>query len=677
MKTHLLTSLIVSATILSVNAQTYSDNFDSYSPGDYIGSNSSHWTTWSNSPGGNEDTKIDSVKANSGSNSLYFSSTAANGGPQDAILSFGGEYDLGDFVFETAMFVEDNKGGYFNIQGTSTAGQVWQVSANFLQTGTVVFSGPGINLEASYPTDTWFDLKLIGDLNTSNWEVFVNGSSVGTYIANEIQIASMNIYPVNSASVGGNGQSSYWMDDISYTHTPATLSQLNGGLIGFDIPTLISGQTKTPNLKFRNLGDDDITSAEIKIEYNGMSTTETYTFAALASKDVITLEPTNTISLIDGPNDIKATILSVNGVADTEVSDNIAILEIDPIIPAANKLVIAEEGTGTWCGWCPRGAVALENAAREYDGFFQGIAVHNGDPMAISNYDPGLGTIISGYPSAVVDRGADIDPGNIPASFFDQLTVEPKATLTNGATFDATTNELNISITVDLLDDIDTDWRIACTIVENGVTGTTSGYNQSNYYAGGGNGVMGGYESLPSSVPASQMVYNEVARAISPNFAGYLGFSDVTVSGSSKTFTFTFELAPDWKPNDIHIVGLLMNSDGKIDNGSTTTIEEAVTNGYESAGTFVLGTNDITFNPNEVSVYPNPVSNLLNIALSGDSQQEVTFHIVDVLGKTVYTGTSINNQSLITLDVSSFKKGVYFINFSENNQQFVQKIVIE
>ena len=58
MKTHLLTSLIVSATILSANAQTYSDDFESYTPGAYIGSSSSSWTTWSNSPGGNEDTKL-------------------------------------------------------------------------------------------------------------------------------------------------------------------------------------------------------------------------------------------------------------------------------------------------------------------------------------------------------------------------------------------------------------------------------------------------------------------------------------------------------------------------------------------------------------------------------------------------------------------------------------------
>lgn len=675
MKTNILTSLIFSATVLSLNAQTYSDDFESYNPGDYIGSSSSSWTTWSNTPGSSEDTKIDTVKANSGSNSLHFSSSEANGGPQDGILSFGGEYDLGNFVFETAMFVESGKGGYFNLQSTSTPGQIWQVSVNFLETGNVTFTGPGIDLTTSYPTNTWFDIRLEGNLNTSHWEAFINNVSAGTYTSDIIQISTLNIYPVNSASAGGNGESSFWIDDISYTYSPATLTGLNGGLIGFDIPTLISGQTKNPKVKFRNLGTDPLTSAEIKFEYNGVVTTEVFNFSALASSDIITLESTNSITLINGANDLKATILNVNGSTDSETSDNVISKVIDPIIPAEGKIVIAEEGTGTWCGWCPRGAVAMENSAREYKGFFQGIAVHNGDPMVVANYNSGIGTLISGYPSALVDRQTDIDPGDIPASFLQRLAIEPKAILTNGATYDATTNTLDVSITVDISEDINNDWKIACTLVENHVTGTSSGYNQSNYYAGGGNGVMGGYENLPSQVPAADMVYDDVARAISPNFTGYVGFTDINQSGNTKTFNFTFQLDPNWKTEDMHIVGLLMNSQGKIDNGSTSTIEEAETNGYVN-GTEIIGTNEFTFNPNQILTYPNPAVSEINIELSKEIKGSIYYSISDVLGKTILAEKSIES-SFIKINVSTFKKGVYFINFSNSQEQFVQKIVIE
>ena len=59
---------------------------------------------------------------------------------------------------------------------------------------------------------------------------------------------------------------------------------------------------------------------------------------------------------------------------------------------------------------------------------------------------------------------------------------------------------------------------MAVVIVEDSVRGTASGYAQANYYSGGGNGPMGGYENLPSTIPASQMTYNHVARVLAGGF---------------------------------------------------------------------------------------------------------------------------------------------------------------
>ena len=57
-------------------------------------------------------------------------------------------------------------------------------------------------------------------------------------------------------------------------------------------------------------------------------------------------------------------------------------------------------------------------------------------------------------------------------------------------------------------------------VVEDGVRGTGSGYNQVNAYSGGANGPMGNYHNLPNPVPAAQMVYDHVARAILGNWVG-------------------------------------------------------------------------------------------------------------------------------------------------------------
>jgi len=78
-------------------AQTFSDNFDSYKSGDNLAATSATWETWSSPNGGADDVKVTSTKAKSGSNSLYFQSTAANGGPIDLVLPFGGVKNTGTF----------------------------------------------------------------------------------------------------------------------------------------------------------------------------------------------------------------------------------------------------------------------------------------------------------------------------------------------------------------------------------------------------------------------------------------------------------------------------------------------------------------------------------------------------------------------------------------------------
>ena len=75
-------------------------------------------------------------------------------------------------------------------------------------------------------------------------------------------------------------------------------------------------------------------------------------------------------------------------------------------------------------------------------------------------------------------------------------------------------------------------------LTENNVTGTGSGYAQANYYSGGGQGNMGGYESeLIRS--ASDMSYHFVARTIQPSFFGTQGSIPATITENqvvSETF---------------------------------------------------------------------------------------------------------------------------------------------
>ena len=62
-----LMSVVASSTIF---AQTFSDDFESYSVGSYLGTSSADWTTWSGTEGGAEDVTINNNNASSGNKQL-------------------------------------------------------------------------------------------------------------------------------------------------------------------------------------------------------------------------------------------------------------------------------------------------------------------------------------------------------------------------------------------------------------------------------------------------------------------------------------------------------------------------------------------------------------------------------------------------------------------------------
>ena len=178
------------------------------------------------------------------------------------------------------------------------------------------------------------------------------------------------------------------------------------------------------------------------------------------------------------------------------------------------KYVVGEERTGTWCGWCPRGAVALEDM--ESEEFFIGIAVHNGDPMTITAYDSGINAYIPpSFPGGAVDRVIEGDPGSFSSMYATRSSHIPPASI--DVSYAVVGSNIEVTVTANFVGNLTGDYRLAAVITEDDVTGTASGYNQANYYSGGGAGAMGGYESLSDPVPAADMHYDHVARALGDN----------------------------------------------------------------------------------------------------------------------------------------------------------------
>ncbi|MEN9743040.1 MAG: hypothetical protein RLZZ65_845 [Bacteroidota bacterium] len=654
-------------TLQQASAQLFSDNFDSYAAGSYLGPQSTAWSTWSGNEGGTSDVTITNNNAASAPNSIYLASTSANGGPQDVVLNFGQLYNSGIFTLSSDFFVNAGKGAYYNIQGSQTIGTTWALNV-YLDAGALVIDdGVSSNLcTATYPEATWFNLKIEANLTLHVWKAYIDNQLVGTWINGINAVASADIYPLQ------NNQ--FYLDNVIFDHQTFTLPALNAMVASLDMGGIIAGQTTNPVVSILNAGQTALTGFNVNLNYNGQNYFQNVSAVNVASigSYSVTLP---TVTLVAGANNAVVTISNINGGNDDNANDNTLTQTIDPVVPAAGKIVVGEEATGTWCQWCPRGAVYMDKFQTDYAGYWAGIAVHNGDPMTVTDYDAGIGTLIGGYPSGLVDRLGDVDPSQMGTDFFSRLQTAPFGVLTNGATFDPVTRELNVSVTTNIVQATTGAYKVACVLTEDDVTGTGAGYNQANAYAGGNNGVMGGFESLPSPVPAAQMVYDHVARAIAPSFDGQTGLiPNNTTIGETFTANFTFTLPNTWDETQMHIVGMLIDPQGKIDNAGYTTIPEAVQNG------FVAGIEEISGISLEqmLSVAPNPATDFTQVNLHIPTKAQVSLKVLDAKGSILQAKQfgSLQGDYELGLNTSSFAPGLYLIDLEVNGQRSQKKLII-
>lgn len=107
-----------------------------------------------------------------------------------------------------------------------------------------------------------------------------------------------------------------------------------------------------------------------------------------------------------GTHELTVTITKVNSVDNESVSASCTgRINVIAFVPA--KRVLMEEYTGTWCGWCTRGYLAMELIAEFYGDDVVRVAYHNGDAMTVTKTYP---VYVPGFPNASINRGDLIDP---------------------------------------------------------------------------------------------------------------------------------------------------------------------------------------------------------------------------------------------------------------------------
>ena len=231
----------------------------------------------------------------------------------------------------------------------------------------------------------------------------------------------------------------------------------------------------------------------------------------------------------------------------------------------AQKNVLFEEMTGTWCQWCPGGIHYGDSLCFTYDNVIF-IAIHTSDPMQNTEYANATGLMAA--PSANIGRRyRDQGIGNWLGNYHNEAAVESKTTLGIDVAYDEETRTFNATMTATALSDMNGNYRFGAILVEDAVTGPAPHYNQNNVYSGGNYGPMGGFESMPDPVPAERIAYDHVGRQLLCDYNGEPNSFPTSLSaGATANYEISATLPDAYNFQYVRIVGILIAPDGSIDN---------------------------------------------------------------------------------------------------------------
>ncbi|MBR4565639.1 MAG: hypothetical protein IKO17_01670 [Prevotella sp.] len=336
----------------------------------------------------------------------------------------------------------------------------------------------------------------------------------GVYVGYSLTVNNVTDYEVNKTPIAyiadSNDGGFYlhtsdgflkWLDVSDYMGSAAITVKLAGNAIKSDAATLtaheqqyvMTGTAFTVPVTLTNYGANGIKSIDVTYSIGGKNGEQHFdtTVDAFFGK---TAQIELNIPAIDtnGNYDLEVKAVKVNGKTnEIESSTYVPIIALNTV---PKHRVLLEEYTGLWCGWCPRGYVALEKLAELYPDDYVLVSYHNGDDMEIMSTSA-FPSNVPGYPDAWMERTTELDAyygtGNKEFGIVDALSAQAKEFGIANIELSAELNNLANTVTVNTevtfpFDVADGTYALEYILVADGLKNSTWG--QSNYYAGGDNG---------------------------------------------------------------------------------------------------------------------------------------------------------------------------------------------
>ncbi|MBP6732555.1 MAG: choice-of-anchor J domain-containing protein [Chitinophagales bacterium] len=451
----------------------------------------------------------------------------------------------------------------------------------------------------------------------------------------------------------------------------------------------------------RNLGFNTVTSFKLNYSVNG---------GAVVSSAIqgVSIKPLGyyhyefpnpfSPSALGGQN-VRMWTSDINGSnPDSDAGNDSLSRLIQVISNNAYKRPVFEEFTGAWCGYCPDGHLKLEEAKTDMPDLIP-VSIHdyNGGSAADDRMTCAEGLTRSaayaiGFPSGILDAvyyldEADVAFDRIATAYTDNIWLDkvnirlPMATPANvsliNTTYDTTTRQIGVTVSADFLSNVTGDYRLNVYVLEDSVKGSGSGWDQVNYFSDNSNGGSS-WSGSPYTVlddPIVGWAHNHVLRkALGGAWGTDNIIPDTVASGSNYTKTYSYKLPVTYKQNYISLVGIVeeYNADYKyrnILNGAEMDLIEKVTTGIAP----------VKESFENVSVYPNPASNVLRIAFDVKATTNVDAFVTNVLGEKIadiYSDTVSGGNHTLSWNTTDVANGIYFVTLKTATSQITKRFIV-
>lgn len=564
-----------------------------------------------------------------GNNKVAMVLTADDLAPYYGKKIAGVRFNLGEGETANGVFVENLK---------IADGQITEATS-LVSSDESVTSAAGAKNTGEWH-EVMFDQKV--ELNSSFEGLFVgynykqksNNYPIG--VSSKVE-GPFYIYANIPASKGGNGEDWYQINSGGYglsiqlivegDFAPNAVRPLDFGEF-----TVVKGKSKNVAVSLWNIGSK-LTSIDYTIALDGKAGAEQH----LDFGKDFGLGGTHSVEIPFaaaselGASTVTLTITKVNGEENVCVN-NSATGTLYTVEREFVKRSVAEQFTGTGCGNCPSGHVAMHNMHNLYGDQFIGIALHQfnaSDPMYNASYDLGF----TGAPQCMVNRSSGI------LAPYEQMPEVLKASLDEIALTDVTVTgtfaeedtKVNATASVESL--VAGDYNIAFMLTADGLTGTTNSWKQSNYFCKGG-GRYSSKASMPDDLKhlwdmGSSYVetYNDVLIASSYVSSNNKATLPTLVANGTVSSEYTMKmptkvaLKKALKLDQIYVVAVLLDKKtGAIVNAGRARVTGST--GIEDVTTGTEATVVARYNVNGVQIAA-PVKGINIVKMSDGTTRKV------------------------------------------------------